>query len=109
MQPLGEKNHATSWYKKNHTTSWDKKCTKNSNLSHKQNSGDRHRSPWSCLFLDQSNKLFISAPMNSYTQCQEAPAPTISDLTYGPVLASITVRVEELHELSKDLIFEKIF
>ena len=54
-----KKNHATSWdkkshnlliLKKNHTTSWDKKCPKSSNLSHKQNPGDRHRSPWSCYF-----------------------------------------------------------
>ena len=34
---------------KNHATSWGKKCPKNSNLSHNQTSGDRHRSPWSYL------------------------------------------------------------
>ena len=33
---------------KNQATSWGKKCPKNSNLSHNQTSGDRHRSPWSC-------------------------------------------------------------
>ena len=25
------------------------KCPKNPNLSHNQNPGDRHRSPWSCF------------------------------------------------------------
>ena len=40
-QPLGTT--------KNHSTSWAKKCPKNSNLSHNQNSGNRHRSPWSCF------------------------------------------------------------
>ena len=68
MQPLGtknhstsrnQKNHATSQDKKNHATSWNKqkitqpfgtqKCPKNPNLSHNQNPGDRHRSPWSCF------------------------------------------------------------
>ena len=27
------------------------KCPKNPNLSHNKNPGDRHRSPWSCVFL----------------------------------------------------------
>ena len=48
----GQKNHATSWYKKKITQPLGtKKYPKNSNLSHKHNPGDRHRSPWSCIFV----------------------------------------------------------
>ena len=40
-------------------TSWDKNGPKNSNLSHNQNPGDRHRSPWSCLSDKLSKLVFI--------------------------------------------------
>ena len=48
MQPLGTKKSCNLLVQKNHTTSWDQKGPKNSNLSHNQNQGDRHGSPWSC-------------------------------------------------------------
>ena len=67
MQPLGTKNITQPietkkitqpLTTKNTQTLGTKKCPTNSNLSHKQTPGDRHRSPWSCL-LYKLQRLYI--------------------------------------------------
>ena len=50
-QPIGKT--------KNQTTSWGGKGPKNSNLSHNQTSGDRHRSPWSCSLVGSKGIEFF--------------------------------------------------
>ena len=91
---LGQKSHSTSQYQKesrnlsgqkksrnllvhqqNHATSWGKKCPKNSNLSHNQTSGDRHRSPWSCSVLELQFLVLVSFScfLISVMPCKNSP------------------------------------
>ena len=62
MQPLGTT--------KNHATSWGKKCPENSNLSHNQNPGDQHRSPWSYLYRNLWC-FFCDLAWNGFTRFNE--------------------------------------